>query len=464
VFLAQWLALSIIIFDPPYFLTPQLETRMQARSTRLTSQNVWKRTTIAVLVTAVCGAASAQDASPWYLGADQTFTHDDNVQRTTNNTVSDTYSSTGLLGGFDQPISRQRLYGNANIRYNKFRKLTDQDNTSYGVALGWDWATIEKLAGGFNFNTERSLASRDGNQNRATTSRNVLTTDQFGANARLGGDGLLSLQANYSHGRVRYSAPEYLTSQSTSDSGSLGLFYRAGADLKLGTALRVSSTRTPYGVARVANPLGANDYSANTGKGVNFDLSADWRSTATTNVNGRLSWTEQTNSGVSDRDFSGLTWGLTANYAPTAKLGLNASINRDAGTNSSFFNVPLGTTTTDGANNNSASSAKILNESSRTTDSYGLGANFALTSTVSLTANALYSRAYLVDVRNIGGTDFIVKFTDTTRNVGLGLSYNFSRSVQLGCNYSHQSRSIFAVAGTSYSADITSCNARLTLR
>jgi hypothetical protein len=437
-------------------------TRSYAQPTQLTPTS-WVRPLIATLMTAACcNAVWADEPSPWYIGGDVAATYDSNVTRTKQR-ISDFYYSTGLLGGFDQPISRQRLYANGNVRYNKYQRLSGQDNTSYGIAAGWDWATIEKVSGGVNFNANQSLASSSDNQTRPTSTRNVLNTDQLGANVRLGGDALLSLQGSYSHSRVRYSAPEYFASRSSTDSGSIGAFYRASADLKFGLALRLSNTTSPYAVAQATNPVGPSDYSPNTSKGNNIDLTTNWKSSAQTGLNARLSWTKQSNSSASGRDFSGLTWGLAGTYAPTAKLGLNASLNRDAGSNSSGFVVPV--SDTNSTNGTSSTQAfKVVNENSRTTDSYALGANLEVTSKMSLNAGLQYNYAELVDTRSLNGNDFIITSQDTGRSASLGASYAFSRGMQLGCNFSFQSRSVSDAAGISYNAKVASCNAKLTLQ
>ena len=79
--------------------------------------NTRRGRTIATMLSMVGGVASAQttapatassDPNPYYLGVSQALTHDTNVTRSPQG-PSDNYSSTSLLGGFDQPIGRQRL-------------------------------------------------------------------------------------------------------------------------------------------------------------------------------------------------------------------------------------------------------------------------------------------------------------------------------------------------------------------
>src|SRR5204863_3882657 len=132
-------------------------------------------------------AAWADEPSPWYIGVSQGFTHDSNVYRTPDG-PGDNYSTTSLLGGFDQPIGRQRLHASARVGYNRYQDQRALDNTGYSVDAGWDWATIEKLSGSLSANATQSLAQFNGNATQPTTDRNVLKAAQSNASARLGGD------------------------------------------------------------------------------------------------------------------------------------------------------------------------------------------------------------------------------------------------------------------------------------
>src|SRR5438552_933532 len=96
------------------------------------------------------------DPNPYYIGASQAFTHDSNVLRLPEGSEqSDSFSTTTLLGGFDQPISRQRLYANGTLNYNRYKNRTDLNNTGYGLNAGWDWATIGHLSGTLSANLNR---------------------------------------------------------------------------------------------------------------------------------------------------------------------------------------------------------------------------------------------------------------------------------------------------------------------
>ena len=406
----------------------------------------FRRGTIGMLTGTLLGAAAigawADEPSPWYLGASLGFTHDSNVYRVPNG-IGDNYTTASLLGGFDQPIGRQRVYGTARVGYSKYQDQSVLDNTSYAVNAGWDWATIEKLSGNLNASASQSLATQNGNSIQPTTGRNLLKVEQLNGSVRWGGDGVLSLFGNYGHSRVSFSAIQSLPSESTGDTASVGVNYRLGASVSVGSALRFTHTQSPYAIAVVSNPSGPGDYRADSSNGRNLDLLANWTYSAQTSVAARLSWTRQTYSS-SNRDFSGVTGSLLGRYAPTAKLAFSASIARDAGTNGSLFNV---------VNPSTGDQTTFVSENSTTTDSLSLGATYAATAKISANAGFQYRRS----TYDAGGTDF----ADNFRRATLGVTYAVTRAGLLACNFSRDSRNSIVNA---YDANVFGCSAQITLR
>ena len=421
------------------------------------------RPLVAALTAVFAAGVWAQDSSepsPYYLGVTQGFTHDTNIYGSSTNQIADTYSSTGLRAGLDQIIGRQRLYANANVRYNKYRGESALDNTSYGVAAGWDWATINDLAGTFGATANQHLANLDttaGVQN-ATGEKNLLKTDQVNASVLWGGPRALNLQAAYAHSRVSYSALSYIGLESSADSGSVGFNYRVGPELRLGAAVRYVRTDSPNGYAvPIVAPATTQTYEPNTANNRNFDLTADWRPTALTGIDARLSSTRLTNSNanLSALDFSGLTGRIGARYAVTGKTTLTASVSRDVGTNASFFNnpvaAPTGSPQTSGTN---------LTHNSQTTDTFALGAKYAATAKISVDLDGSYRRAKIVYDANSALTDA----NDDIRNIGLGVDYAIARNWSLGCKFDHASRSVSGNSSFSYTENRVGCTAQLTLR
>lgn len=423
------------------------------------------RRVLAMLAVTGSVGAWAQETSPYYIGVNQALTYDSNVYRRSTNAVSDTYSSTSLVGGVDQPIGRQRIYGAANLSYNKYFSEGARDNTSYGLNAGWDWATVAQLSGNVSVRANQRLASEEGNDRQPTTSRNVLKAEQVGTNVRWGGDAALNLEGSYAHSRVRYSAPESLSSESYTDTASVGVYYRPSPDLRAGTAARYKRTVSPYAIPINAAPAGPGDYRSNT-NGVRYlDFLANWRATARTDVNGKLSWTRQTDSVASGRDFSGLTGSLSANHELTAKLAFNALYSRDVGSQSSPFDY-VRTSPATPISGPITTTLSGFTENSQVNDIFALGANYAATAKISANARLLYRRAQIVDTVAITGSTFTTtnEHTDTYRSAALGVNYDFARNVQFACSLTHETRNVGGLFAFSYSANIIGCSAQLTLR
>lgn len=404
---------------------------------------------VALAAAAASGLALADEPSPYFIGITQGLTHDSNINRVPNGT-SDNYSSTGIVAGLDQRIGRQRLYGNAGVQFNKHQRQSSLDNTSYNVSGGLDFNTIERLSGGLSLSATQNLASNTGGNTLApTTDRNIAQTEQFGARLGWGGDGALTLNSAYSHSRVHYSAASYAVSDTSQDSVSAGANYRVGATLGVGAALRLARSVAPKGI-QVAPGV----FAENTANSRNIDLLIDWRPTAQTTLGSRVSWTRQTNSGISGRDFSGLTGSLNASYTPTAKLSFNLALSRDAGANSGLFNL---------ANQANGTTATVLSESSQVSNNVALGAVYAATAKINVNAGANWRRAELVDSLAGGSTSR----TDDQKSVSLGADYAITRAWSLACNLKHEQRDVSgnaAFPGFAYSANVVGCTTQFTLR
>jgi Uncharacterized protein conserved in bacteria (DUF2320). len=118
-----------------------------------------------------------------------------------------------------------------------------------------------------------------------------------------------------------------VSSETRRTNGSLALYYRPGAALRLGVAGRVNRTRTPSALLDPAT----GTYEPNTATGRNVDLLVDYEFSSLLSTNARVSYTRQTNSNITGADFSGLTGGLGVRWQPTAKIAVRLDASRDAG-------------------------------------------------------------------------------------------------------------------------------------
>ena len=420
---------------------------MQARTIPVPRQRLTRHVIAAFAVLASC-AAWADDPNPYYIGISETLTHDTNVYLVPNG-PSDNYSTTSLVGGFDQSIGRQRVYLAGTVGYNRYQDQTNLNNTSYNVNAGWDWATIERLSGSVRLYANQGLATLSGNSFRPTAATNILNTEQLSANLQWGGDSRLSVLGNYTYSRVNYSAPLYISSNSTGSSASAGLYYSVNPDIKVGAALRFTRTETPaYFI--VPGLAGSFSEIANTADGRNLDLTVDWRLTAQTGINARLSRTSITNSYSGAQDFNGPTGAIYANYAPTAKLAFSAGYASDAGTYASFFNnpnAPPGTPVTG------------LRQYSQTNETFSLGVTYA--ATAKITANAGVQHTYTKYAFNSATNP---DNSDNQRSATLGVNYVGAKHWSLGCNYHYLSRNTTGPSGYYYTDNRFGCYGQYTLR
>lgn len=375
------------------------------------------------------GTAHA-DPNPYYIGTSLAVTHDSNVLRQPN-ALSDTYYSIGLLGGIDQPIGRQRFYASGVLQNNRFEGLQQLDNTSYGVKAALDWATLYNLSGTLSFSGKENLFNSAETNTIRTTRRNLEKSDQSLARVKYGLASLLSLEGSFTHRRLSYSDPASDRLRGlTQDIVSAGISYRPSAGLTLGTALRHTQGDYVSGFSFRRNDL---------------DLTATWVPTGLSTVYARLSAGRQTGQSVNFKtNFSGLTGYANWLYQPTGKLQLNTWISRDTGAENGFLNF-------------NSQQVGGVGDTSRTTDTASLDANYDATAKIRVNANLRTSHRSLAENALNG--------RDTLNRASIGLTYRPLRNVSATCTVGRDQRTASgAPISYSYQANTASCYAQITLQ
>lgn len=402
---------------------------------------------------------AARDPRPYYLGVSQGFTHESNVFRSPNGS-SDTYSSTSLLGGLDQRIGRQRLFGTASVSANRYFKQSELDNTSYALNAGLDWETINKLSGNVNAGLSRNLAAPAVSGVVPGARRNIGQTQTIGTTVRYGGASLLTLEGNVGYSQVDYTDPAFAPSETRGQTAGVTLYFRPGGPLRVGVGGRLTRTEVPRALL---DPI-AGTYQSNTVDGKNLDLSAEYRLSGLVDARGRLSYTRQDNSNplISGADFSGLTGGLNVTYVATGKTALNFFAARDAGVTSSAFNgfivdtsqlTPVRTFQSGTYQNN------------QVTNSAGVNASYAATGKTTANAGLRYSRARLLSTLVTTGGASTSDTTDVAKVIFIGASYAISYNWGLNCSASHEARDVSgALVSYSYSVNTIGCVTQYTWR
>jgi len=400
--------------------------------------------------------AAAVDPNPYFIGVSQGFTSDSNVYRIPSG-PSDLYSSTGLFGGFDQPISRQRIFGKAAVSVNRYQDETLLNNTSYDFSLGADLSTIENISGNLNVGISQNLSAPAATVGVPTAIRNLAQTQYANARLRWGGPSLLSVEGSLGYSKVDNSAPEYLSSDSHETTGSLGLFYRPGEFLRVGVAARFERSYTPNAFLDTTT----GSYRSNTGEGRNFDLLAEYTVSDLLRTNGRLSYTRQTNTAIQGADLSGLTGNIAVSWQPTAKTSVRFDAARDAGFETSTLSRYA---FVDNGTGLSLTTVSALYENNRVTDSVGLGLTYLATAKINAGANVRYSRATLISVVPTTPGVTTGDTVDVTKSASFGITYLITRAWSANCNYTHETRDVSGAVVYTYKVDAVGCATQFTWR
>lgn len=405
------------------------------------------------------GGGLASDPSPYYIGGSQAFTHDSNAFGIPFG-PSDNYSSTSLLAGFEQPFSRQRVFGTARVSANRYQDQTQLNNTSYGLVAGLDWATIWKMSGNVAATLDQRLAPPAATVAAPTATRNLEKRQGVSGLARWGGDSLITVEGRLGYSTLDYSAPQNVSSESKNEFGSLGVFYRPGPLLRVGTAVRLERTRTPQAIRLADGSFESNEIRSRT-----LDLIGDYNNGNNITASGRLGYTRQTNSGLDDADFSGLTGNLNLGYRVTGKIAVNVGASRDAGfnaTNRSFAPIVMQTSAASAPVSTSASPY----ENNQVTNTFTMGATYAATSKIGLSAGARYARARVITSSAVvtSGRQARPDVVDETRGASLGATYAFSRAWTFACNLARDRREVSGANSYGYTDDVASCSAQFVWR
>lgn len=400
-------------------------------------------------------AFGANEPTPWYLGGSQGFVYDSNVYRVPDG-PSDTYSSTSLFGGFDQKLGRQRVHGRGSVDVNRYFDQKQLDNTSYDLALGVNWETASSLSGDINAGLRRHLAYPAARSGVPDQNLNLGQTKWADARARWGGASILTVEGTLRHSRIDYSDESFDSSESSGNSGSLTLYYGGGGPLRLGIGGRYDRTETPKAGF---DPIPA-EFLSNTSTGRHIDFFADYNLTGQITTNLRLSYTDQSNSGVTAADFKGWTGRVAMLWQATGKLAVSASAARDSGFDSAFGSftvVPPGSPP-------GTPPVTRLYENNRLTYSADLGAAYSATAKIDVTAGIHYTRANLVSAASDDLGVVAVKTTDRQRLVYIGVNYAFLRNASASCRLARELRGVSGDADYSLNSSSIGCHVRYIYR
>ncbi|HSW09112.1 MAG TPA: hypothetical protein VLK61_31390 [Aquabacterium sp.] len=403
----------------------------------------------------LAGGFAAAETSPYYIGVSQGFSHDSNIYRINDNTLlpselskSDTISATSLLAGLDQPIGRQRLFGNARLRSVRFKDNDTLNNEAYSADVGLDWSTINHLSGTLSAVAAQSLARYNpGNDVAKVLGKNTERSRQLDSLIRLGVVTRWTAEAKLSHREVSYSAEEFRPREYSQNVVSGGMRYSASGALNVGLALRRTEGKRPQYRALPDGTFQADRFERN-----DLDLTSNWLPSGASTINGRISISQVEHTEAIRRDFSGTTGQLRWLWKPTGKFALSTTVIRDTGEDVVLVDAE-GTDTL------------ASNDLSRTTTALRVKADYELSAKIALSAGAASARRKLVDAATFGNGDTLPRDShDTTTSLNLGARWMPTRSLQLSCDMSRSRRSVSGVLSDPYSITSYGCTGQFVLQ
>lgn len=289
----------------------------------------------ALLATAAQAQTTGDTSRPWFVGVNQAVSHESGVVAD----GSDTNFTTTLRGGLDMRLGRGRAWADANVRHQRYRTNEILDNNGWDARGGIDWETVGNLSGSINGATSRRL-SRLTAQNAGTV-RNLETLSDVEARARLGREGPLAIEGGIGRRELYYSAPERDMDEYRENRASLGVLWRPGGALTLGTGVAARKADYPRFIEQTPEVFIA-DHSTRREVYVTADYDTGGRST----IAARVALTRVRYDLNVGNNFSGVTGNLTWGWKPTGKLTVTSVLSRDTGRETEFstLQAPVGTT------------------------------------------------------------------------------------------------------------------------
>lgn len=390
------------------------------------------------LAAAMPAAAQESDRSPFQYGGSLTIGRDSNVARAPSNAArSDTFGIVGLRVGFDQPISRQRLFGDLSLNTKRYSNTSSLDAEGYAATLGLDWSTIARLSGSLRVDANQQQAELSAVGGPVIDNRNDERAQQFQAIGRWGAQSLLQVEASYVFNRLDYSNALAAFRKLEQDTVGLRVIYSPSAFLSLGVGARAGEGDYPrfFTVSPgVGSPL---DFERR-----DVDFTVTYVPTGLTRLDGRLSSTRVDYRQDPARDVSGVTGSLTWAYRPGGRIGLNTTLFRETGAAASFLDV--------GAAGRSPSGS-----TSQISTGLRVGATYELTGKIRLNAGVEGTR------RTYTGAQ---AGDETLQALRFGATWAYSRAITFACGLSYETRDGNAPGVFDYSANTTQCSAQLLLR
>lgn len=406
------------------------------------------RWTSACAVIVLFASHAGAETSPWSYGAALGLSHDSNVYRLPDSAAAlpgdqsraDTVTTATVLAGLDQPIGRQRVFGNASLRDIRFAHNSALNNNGYGLNLGLDWSTAERLSGRLSLQANRDQALYNPDKDLPTVLRsNSVRSEQIEAIVRLGAVSTWLLEGALGWRQSAQSAPQYRALDVHQATATMGLRWQPRGTLSLATSLRLADGRYPH-YRRLAD--GSDQ--ADRFRRQELNLNADWAASGASTLALRLGATHMAFTEATQRNFNGLTGELRWAWRPRAKLALTGTLARDTSADAAL-------------------SAGIISSSlqSRASNTLRVQADYELSAKINLQATLSTVQRDLASSATIFGSAALTAGSDRANSLGLAARWAPTRTLQLRCEFNHDRRRSDGRLSLAYGANNLGCTGQI---
>ena len=378
----------------------------------------------ACLALAGMAASAPAQVGPYYVGGSVAYGHLSNALGQADEadlpsgyaSRSDNVTSVALIGGVDQNIGRQRVFGDLTLRDNRYQRNKLLNHRNHAVTAGVDWQTIERISGNLTLRSSQDLVRFSTFERPTSSGRNLVKARQVDAGARIGVVTRYTLEGGAGHRKVDYSESSYDGRDYSQNSAFVGGRYWPGGSNYVGLNLRKVEGEYPRYV-QPRTGLAGDRFDRQ-----DIQLTVSLQGSADSSLLLRVARSDIDYQLQQASDFSGFTGLLRGSWRPTGKIQASAEIARDRGQDIAY-EIPA---------------LRLRLESARLATAARLQLAYAASAKVEMHSNALFSRRTVVQ----GDTQLNTEERGRERATqwGLGVSWTPTRTSRVGCDLTSERR------------------------
>ncbi len=284
-----------------------------------------------LLMVAMAGGAMADELDTLQFRASQTFQHDSNIFRLSDqaNTQavlgrperSDTVSTTTVGFRLNKPVGLQRFEVGANLEVNKYSRFSNLDFNAVNYAAAWRWSLTPSFHGNLTTDRREYVDNAADVQNQGQVNRRTDKSTVFDAEYEL--DGVWRLLGGVFKRDSKSSQPFVFQGDSKLTGSEVGFRYQFPYATSL--AYRFKNSSGEYS-NNFFPGIAGSDF-----KDREHELRGEWRPGGRTTLNGRVAYLDRKHDTLPVRDFSGVIGQVDWNYEFTGKTSAAAGVVRELG-------------------------------------------------------------------------------------------------------------------------------------